>query len=249
MGVKDFYNKFYIMAEQSKAHAKFCELVYGKNLCQHGMADMKQIDEMVKMLELNNNDRILDLGCGNAFITEYLGDYVGANITGIDISEIAIERANLRVADKDRVNFEVGDISNLNYPDDSFTKIISIDSHYFIDDFESFLFGLLKILTPKGKIGIFSDEGLGVEGQDESTIEANETLIGKLLHKFNLKYSALNLTESNRKHWRLKEKVLKDLQEDFTNEGSLFLFNNRLQECISTNRDLDSRFLFVIEKD
>lgn len=249
MEVKDFYDKFYLMAEQSKAHAKFCELVYGRNLCQHGMADMNQIDEMIKMMELNSNDKILDLGCGNGFITEYLGNYLGAKIIGVDISDVTIDRANNRVKNNPDVKFEVGDINNISYPPDSFTKIISIDSHYFVDDFKSFLLSLLKILTPKGKIGIFSDEGLGIEGQDERRIEANETLIGKILHELNLKYSALNLTESNQIHWRLKEKVLKELQEEFQNEGSMFIFNNRLNECTSTDRDLNCRFLFVIEKD
>ena len=67
------------MAEQSKAHAKFCELVYGKNLCQHGMADMMQIGEMIKLMDLNSKDKILDLGCGNGLITEYLGNYLGEN--------------------------------------------------------------------------------------------------------------------------------------------------------------------------
>lgn len=33
------------------------------------------------------------------------------------------------------------------------------------------------------------------------------------------------------------------------NEGSMFLFNNRLEECTATDRDLNCRFLFVIEKD
>jgi hypothetical protein len=39
----EFYNDFYPRAEQSKAHRTLCERVYGKNLCQHGMADMNQI--------------------------------------------------------------------------------------------------------------------------------------------------------------------------------------------------------------
>ena len=237
------------MAEQSKAHAKFCELVYGKNLCQHGMADMKQIGEMIKLMDLDSKDKILDLGCGNGFITEYLGNYLGAKITGVDISEVTIARANIRVKDNPNVRFEVGDISNLNYPPASFTKIISIDSHYFVDDFRSFLLCLLEVLTPKGKIGIFSDEGLGIEGQDERALEAHETLIGKVLYELNLKYSALNLTESNRLHWSLKEKVLNELKEEFMNEGSIFLFNNQLEECTVTDRDLNCRFLFVIEKD
>ena len=103
-------------------------VVYGKNLCQHGMADMMQIGEMIKLMDLNSKDKILDLGCGNGLITEYLGNYLGAKITGVDISEATIARANIRVKNNPNVRFEVGDISNLNYPPASFTKIIAIDS-------------------------------------------------------------------------------------------------------------------------
>src|SRR5919199_1459962 len=37
------YNNFFARAENSRAHARFCEEVYGKNLCQHGLTDLFQL--------------------------------------------------------------------------------------------------------------------------------------------------------------------------------------------------------------
>ena len=40
-----------------------------------------------KVLELDETDRVLELGCGNGLITEYISDTAGAHITGLDISD------------------------------------------------------------------------------------------------------------------------------------------------------------------
>ncbi|MDQ1591598.1 MAG: hypothetical protein QOG71_2225 [Pyrinomonadaceae bacterium] len=40
------YDNFFDAAEQSDAHALFCERVYGRNLCQHGLADLSQLDKL-----------------------------------------------------------------------------------------------------------------------------------------------------------------------------------------------------------
>ena len=52
MTIQDFYNEFYLRAELSPAHARFCEQVYGQNLCQHGMADLPQLQLLVDLLEV-----------------------------------------------------------------------------------------------------------------------------------------------------------------------------------------------------
>ena len=72
MSLAAFYNEFYARAEASQAHARFCERVYGMNLCQHGMADLAQLELLVSGLEVAAVDHVLDVGCGTGHITEYL---------------------------------------------------------------------------------------------------------------------------------------------------------------------------------
>jgi hypothetical protein len=68
------------------------------------------------------------------------------------------------------------------------------------------------------------------------------------LERRKISYTALNLNKENREHWKLKEEVLNDLKSKFEEEGNMFLYNNRIHECISSNRELDCRFLFNIIK-
>ena len=37
----DFYTRFYRAVATSAANAEYCERVYGRNLCQHGFADLR----------------------------------------------------------------------------------------------------------------------------------------------------------------------------------------------------------------
>jgi SAM-dependent methyltransferase len=245
----DFYNDFYTRAERSKAHGTLCERVYGKNLCQHGMADMSQIEKLLALLNLNEHSRLLDLGCGNGYITEYIQDRTDSYVTGVDLSPAAIESAISRTKTKsEKLKFQTGDMMNLQYRPKSFDSIILIDTHYFIDDFEALIDRLIELIVPNGQICIFSDEGRGIDGCDDSNLQASESLIGQLLETKGLSYTSLNLSKENREHWKLKEKVLKELKADFDAEGNMCLYNNRLGECISSNRELDCRFLFSISK-
>src|SRR5512133_2864513 len=91
MTIAEFYNDFYDKAEKSKAHALFCERVYGINLCQHGMADESQINLMLD--ELDGASDILDLGCGPGLISSYIERKLKCRLVGLDISPIAIQRA------------------------------------------------------------------------------------------------------------------------------------------------------------
>lgn len=249
MGVTEFYNDFYTKAELSRAHGSFCEKVYGKNLCQHGMADMYQINELLSQLDLNSESRLLDLGCGIGLLTEYIQEQANSYVTGVDLSPAAIERAINRTKGKtDKLRFETGDMTNLQYKPNSFDAIILIDTHYFVEDFEAMLDKLLDILKPGGQIGLFSDEGRGIAGCDDSSLEANESLIGQLLNRKGISFKALNLNNENRQHWKYKESVLKELRSEFEKEGNMFLYENRINECTSTNREFDCRFLFLITK-
>jgi len=245
----DFYNKYYATIESSKAHAEFCELVYGMNLCQHGMADMSQINELIRRLNLSTSDRLLDIGCGNGCITEYIQKTTGAHVTGIDLSPVAIERARKRTHDRtEKLTFEKQDMNNLQFPFASFDAVALIDTHYFANEFERLLDELCAIVSRDGQIAIFSDQGTGIPGRDDSQLEPGESKIGQLLDRKHIRYETVNFTKQNREHWRHKAKVLQELKSAFQLEGNSFIYENRISECFSSDRDLDCRFLFHLFK-
>lgn len=71
------------------------------------IADIKRLNFIIKTLKSNlpHDAEVLDVGCGNGVISRSLGE-VGFNVKGIDVSEKAIEKANL-LNNFSNVKFEV----------------------------------------------------------------------------------------------------------------------------------------------
>lgn len=109
-----FYRDYYAAIEHSAAFAEYAERVFGQDLGQHGISDLGQLHHMLDLVELARGSCVLDVGCGNGKIAEYISDQTGAHVTGIDYVPEAIDQAQRRTQSKrDRLRFEVGDIETL----------------------------------------------------------------------------------------------------------------------------------------
>ena len=120
---------------------------------------------------------VLDVCCGSGMISEYYAK-VGAKVTGVDLSEEAIERAKIR---KERYGFEadfkVADVTNLPFSDNSF-DIVSVHDglHHIVEHKEAIkeLFrvskkGIIIIEPAKSlitKISVATGFSLQYEGED-----------------------------------------------------------------------------------
>lgn len=238
-----FYDEFYQTAGKSPAHSEFCRRVYGLDLGQHGMADLEQLGILIEEISLGSGQSFLDFGCGSGQITEYLAETIGAKATGIDKSPQAIRLAQERTAAKrDRLDFYWADIHKKRgeLPEIKFNHVIAIDSLFFAPD-ESLVFQTLwERIIPGGTMGVFY-----IGSPDQA---AQETPLGEILSEKELPYRVLDLSAQNKAHWAKKEKVLLEMEEEFRQEGSDFLFHNRLSECQGNMGDL-KRFLYIIPKE
>ncbi|MDP6709257.1 MAG: class I SAM-dependent methyltransferase [Alphaproteobacteria bacterium] len=80
-------------------------------------------EAMIEHYGLRPGARILDVGCGKAFLLyEFTQAPEGAEVAGIDVSEYAIANAKEEVRDRLRV----GNAIELPWPDDSFDFVYSI---------------------------------------------------------------------------------------------------------------------------
>ena len=123
------YQRLYPAAHASAAHSRFCERLYGEDLCQEGMTDMAALGDLIQRLDLKPGDHLLDLGCGSGVIAEYISDQTGAKVTGLDYAASAIAEAKKRTAGKSsRLTFLQGDMNALDLPAGSFDAAISIDT-------------------------------------------------------------------------------------------------------------------------
>lgn len=78
---------------------------------------------------IKEGDRVLDAGCANGYTTLQLARMKQIRITGIDYAQSMIDYANLNLGRAGLMNgtasFRVGNFLNLDFPDNSFDKVIT----------------------------------------------------------------------------------------------------------------------------
>lgn len=119
-------------------------------------SDNQYIDYFLQSLE---GTKILDVGCGNGKDCKYISQQ-GFDINGIDLSVGMLEIAKERVPEG---KFEVMDIANITYPDNSYDGIISNCSLFHVpaEELPKTLESFARILKPNGKLLLILQEGLG----------------------------------------------------------------------------------------
>lgn len=187
---------------------------------------MDSINDLIAHLEIGNNERVLDLGCGAGGISEYLSDETGAHFTGLDYAATAIETARDRTESKrDRLKFVQGDMNSLEFGDSTFDKIISIDTIYWVADIEEALSSISRLLKPGGKLGIFVACTPAI-GDEPGTFEPDGTWVARSLKKLGLDYGVHDYSESFLNFWPKLKEVALELREAFVAEGNEIIFDS-----------------------
>jgi len=228
---KRFYDAFFALADNSKTHTTFSERIYGKDLCQHGMMDMAQLEKLLEVLNLQENSRVLELGCGNGFITEYISDVTGAHITGVDYSKTAIKNAVERTKNKkEKLSFLCQDIKKMDFSKGVFDVVIVIDTLHFVENIDEMVKKMKNSLKPNGQMGIFFTQRIFSDDLKD-WLQPENTQLAQSLKKYNLDFKTWDFTKEEAEHWHKKLQVLDELKPEFEAEGNLFLYNMRYNEA------------------
>jgi cyclopropane fatty-acyl-phospholipid synthase-like methyltransferase len=134
--------------------------------------------KVTEPLGLRAGERLLDAGCGTGETAVYLADTYGAHVTGITISQFEVNKANERAAAagmSDLVSFELGDYTELSYPDGTFDAVLALESLQNALDLPTVLAELYRVLRPGGRL-TFSDFCLGAPGDPARLAKFVETL-------------------------------------------------------------------------
>ncbi len=94
---------------------------------------------------LKGTKDILSIGCGPAIIERNLAEH-GFNITGLDISQEALNQA------PDNIRKVTGSADKTDFPDSSFDAVIYVASLQFIEKYKDAVKETSRILRPGGKI-------------------------------------------------------------------------------------------------
>lgn len=246
---KAWYNEYFRRAAESPTHSRFCEAVYGIDLCQHGMMDTDEMDFLASLLK--PGEKVLEIGCSNGHITEYLHEKSGCNILGLDYADAAIAQAQERTRDKAAaLNFQAVDLVHDELPGCDYDVILAIDSIYFMGDYNRTLAKLNARLRPGGRMIIAAFQAK--EEHDSDTILlAGHTRVDQALQTLSYRYVQHDFTPNIRNHWIKNYEFSRKLQSDFAAEGNAFLCEARMAENgwfkDHAERGTLVRFLYVIE--
>ncbi|MGC9974059.1 MAG: methyltransferase domain-containing protein [Gaiellaceae bacterium] len=252
--MKDFYEAFYAAIERSEAHREFCEHVFGRDLGQHGFADLEQIELLIELTALAPGQRVLDLGCGNGKIAEYLSDRTGAHVTGLDYIAAVTEQAMSRTAAKSgRLAFDVGDINRLELPPGTFDLVLSIDSIYFSDDYAATIRELKAALRLGGRMVIFFSYGpepwVAVEEFPVEKLPPDKTPLAEALEANGMSFQTWDLTAQEYRLALRRKEVLTELKPRFEAEGNLFIYENRMGDAEGFSQAIEAglhaRYLYL----
>ena len=225
------YQRLYPIAHASQAHSRFCERLYGKDLCQDGQTDMACFDDILARLNLSSGDRVLDLGCGAGGLAEYLSDHTGAWVTGIDNSTSGIEIANMRTeGQRDRLKFLKADLCSLGLPENLFDAAISIDSINFVADKVKAISSFVNAIKPGGQLCILHTKRIN-KGDQPQVLEVDNAPVALALSELNLNYQTHDYTASFLNFWRLAKETAEALREDFAKDDAEFICDNWVDEA------------------
>ena len=118
------------------------------------MALKRRARNVIEALELEDGDKVLEIGCGNGYYLSLL-NRLGAKLklTGIDKDILALKDAAKFVGDK-KVKIVLGDASKLPFKTDSFNRIVMSEVIEHVEDEEKVLKEAFRVLKTGGIIAL-----------------------------------------------------------------------------------------------
>lgn len=122
-----------------------------------------QRQAVLQALELRAGERVLDVGSGPGFLAAGMAVAVGdsGRVHGIDISESMVAISQRRCANLSRVEFQIGNATQLPFPDGDFDVAVSIQVYEYLSDGDvtTALAELHRVLRPGGRVLILDTDG------------------------------------------------------------------------------------------
>ena len=126
---------------------------------------------VLSMVAPEPGERVLDGGCGNARdLIELFG--LGCRCTGIDYSPNMVEEARQELAKHDitDVTLEVGDLTDLQFPDESFDKVFASEVLEHIPDYRKAISEMARVVKPGGTVVVTTPNRHSLYGFDRYVI-------------------------------------------------------------------------------
>ena len=110
-------------------------------------------NKTLRLMDLKKTDRVLDLGCGSGWASRLLAKDA-REVTGVDVSDEMVKQATESSKNYPNVKFLWGSAQKIPCGDNSFDKMLSVESFYYYADQEAALDEIFRVMVPGGRIFI-----------------------------------------------------------------------------------------------
>lgn len=125
---------------------------------------------------------ILDIGCGGgANVKRFLRAYPQAYVTGVDYSEISVEKArkiNRTAIQAGRCEIAQADVSSLTLPENTFDLVTAFETVYFWPEINHSFEQVFRVLRPGGRFLIVNES----TGTDQAAVKYAKIIDGMRLY-------------------------------------------------------------------
>lgn len=151
---------FFVSEKGKTAMSKFTEYIGSQFGNPHGIIGkiccliMNTINKtmykkMMSLITIKSEERILDIGYGNGYLFKQIYKKCKADMYGVDISDdmkCQAMRNNQAAIKEQNLHLQVGDCCDLNYEDNYFSAVTSINTIYFWKDIKKGLSEIKRVL-------------------------------------------------------------------------------------------------------
>ena len=150
----------------------------------------KNISEFAfSCIDVNNDDRILDIGCGGGVNIEKFLKITKNNVDGLDYSEVSVAESikrNQKAIDDERCEIFQADVRDMPIEDESYDLVTGFETIYFWPDIGETFKEVSRIIKPNGQFMIAQGTD-GTHPDDEkwlATVEGMSVYTAPELEKY-----------------------------------------------------------------
>jgi len=145
-----------------------------------GIQGTRSLLENLK-IENSRDFHVLEIGSATGYASCMTGEEYGCRITGVDISDILVEKAKERAKKRalDNVSFQQADAMNLPYEDDTFDAVFGVAVTALVPNKMKALSEYHRVVRPGGTVGTL-DLFLSDTAPSEMAEQINEVMGGIL---------------------------------------------------------------------
>lgn len=150
----------------------------------------KEISEFAfECINVNDSDKILDIGCGGGVNIEKFLKLTNNNVDGLDYSDVSVAESikrNQKAVDEKRCRVIQANVCDMPLEDESYDLVSAFETIYFWPDIENTFKEVSRIIKPNGQFMIAQGTD-GNHPEDETwlnTVEGMSVYTAKELEKY-----------------------------------------------------------------